>query len=49
MESDNLRGKRLYKLAINEFPECGTPVEVLKYHRLDAESLASFIKTKISK
>ncbi|MBA2849541.1 1-deoxy-D-xylulose-5-phosphate synthase [Thermosulfuriphilus ammonigenes] len=49
MESDNLRGKRLYKLAINEFPECGTPVEVLKYHRLDAESLASFIKTKIFK
>ncbi len=49
MESDNLRGKRLYKLAINEFPECGAPIEVLKYHRLDAESLASFIKTKISK
>ena len=30
-----------------EFPACGTPEEVLKYHKLDHISLASQIKRKI--
>jgi transketolase len=34
----------LQKFAPNEFPACGTPQEVLKYHRLDHFSLATKIK-----
>ena len=43
METDALRGKRLFKFAIDEFPACGTPKEVLAYHQLDGNSLASRI------
>ena len=39
MGSDNMRGKRIIKLAIDEYPACGTPQEALTYHRLDGESL----------
>jgi transketolase len=43
MGSDSLRGKRLIKLAVEEFPACGTPPEALAYHRLDAKGLAERI------
>ena len=38
---------KFYKLGIEGFPACGTPWEVLKYHGLDAESLAENILRKI--
>jgi len=31
------------KFAINEYPACGTPPEVLAYHKLDGKSLATAI------
>ncbi len=43
METDALRNRRLYKFAIDEYPACGTPKEVLAYHELDGNSLASRI------
>ena len=39
-----LNNQVLKKFAPNEFPACGTPEEVLKYHKLDEFSLASKIK-----
>jgi transketolase len=39
MISDQLRDKELVKLAIEEYPACGTPQEALSYHRLDDKSL----------
>lgn len=41
--SDKLRGKKLKKFAITEYPACGTPQEVLRSHKLDGESLISRI------
>jgi transketolase len=43
MSSDTLRTKRLIKYAIEEFPACGTPKEVLAYHKLDGNSLITRI------
>ena len=43
MSSKNLRNKRLVKFAIEDFPACGTPQEVLAYHKLDGRSLATRI------
>jgi transketolase len=43
ISSDKLRGRNLKKFAVKDYPACGTPQEVLKYHRLDGESLASRI------
>ena len=40
---DGLRAKRYMKFAINEYPACGTPPEVLAYHKLDGKSLATAI------
>jgi transketolase len=40
MGSEALRGKRLIKFAITEYPACGTPQEALAYHGLDGERLA---------
>jgi transketolase len=40
---DGLRAKRYIKFAINEYPACGTPPEVLAYHKLDGKSLAAAI------
>jgi len=37
--SDTMRGRRIIKLAVDEYPACGTPQEALTYHRLDGESL----------
>jgi transketolase len=43
MSSPKLRAKTLVKFAIEEFPACGTPKEVLAYHRLDGKHLADRI------
>ncbi len=43
MSSKNLQNKRLLKFAIEDFPACGTPQEVLGYHKLDGRSLATRI------
>jgi transketolase len=43
MSSPELRSKRLVKFAIEDFPACGTPKEVLAYHKLDGPSLAKRI------
>jgi transketolase len=40
MASDALRGKRVIKFAVEEYPACGTPPETLAYHGLDGKSLA---------
>ena len=37
------------KIGPNEFPACGTPDEVLKYHKIDHVSIASKIKKTIFK
>ena len=41
---DGLGSKKYIKLAINEYPACGTPPEVLAYHRLDGKSIAATIR-----
>ncbi len=43
MQTDALRDRRLFKFAIDGYPACGTPKEVLSYHQLDGNSLASRI------
>ena len=48
MASGRLRTKRLIKYAIEEFPACGTPKEVLAYHKLDGNSLISRILSAMS-
>jgi transketolase len=45
MSSPELRAKRLVKFAIEDFPACGTPKEVLAYHQLDGPSLVERIFT----
>jgi transketolase len=47
MSTDTLRHKRLVKFAIDEYPACGTPREVLAYHRLGGEHLAKRILASI--
>ncbi len=42
-KSDGLRAKKYMKFAITEYPACGTPPEVLAYHKLDGKSLAASI------
>ena len=48
MQTDALRDRRLFKFAIDEYPACGTPKEVLTYHQLDGNSLASRIANAMS-
>ena len=43
-----LNNATFIKFGPNEFPACGTPEEVLKYHKLDEKSLALKIKNEIS-
>jgi len=40
---DGLRAKRYIKFAITDYPACGTPQEVLAYHKLDGKSIAASI------
>lgn len=39
----HIHGKRFHKLGLDDYPECGTPLEVLEYHELDGKSLAKKI------
>jgi transketolase len=48
-KSDGLRGRKYIKLAINEYPACGTPPEVLAYHKLDGKSIATTIMQTVRK
>jgi len=43
-KSDMLESKLVKILSVEGFPACGTPMEALKYHGLDGESLANTIK-----
>jgi transketolase len=43
MDSDRLRGKRLVKFAVEDYPACGTPEEVLGFHELSGEHLVTRI------
>ena len=45
--NDLLKDKSFYKIGVNNFPECGSSDEVLKYHKLDFKSLSQKIITKI--
>jgi len=36
----HINGKEFQKLGLDDYPECGTPLEVLEYHELDGKSLA---------
>jgi transketolase len=49
MLSSKLRGKKLIKFAIEEYPACGTPGEALFHHRLDSKSLAERVSIAASK
>ena len=42
-ELNILEGKLFTNLGLKEYPECGTPWEVLAYHKLDGKSLAQRI------
>lgn len=44
VESYKLRSNVFKKLAVEGHPECGTPQEVLRHHRLDGASLAERVK-----
>lgn len=43
MASDGLRGRRLVKFAVEDYPACGTPQEVLDYHDLSGKRLVTRI------
>jgi transketolase len=43
VEIDAISGKEFINLGLTEYPECGTPWEVLDYHKLDGKSLAQRI------
>jgi transketolase len=49
MLSDNLRGRKLIKFAVEEHPACGTPPEALAYHGLDGKSLAVRVLSAIGR
>ncbi len=42
-EMHSLQGKKFEKIGLDDYPECGTPLEVLEYHGLDGKSLAKRI------
>ncbi|AFH50826.1 Transketolase [Ignavibacterium album JCM 16511] len=42
-EINELDGKEFTNFGLREYPECGTPLEVLEYHQLDGKSLAKRI------
>jgi transketolase len=45
-ELNILEGKTFTNLGLTDYPECGTPWEVLNYHKLDGKSLAQRISGK---
>jgi len=40
--------KELTNFGLRKYPECGTPWEVLNYHKLDGKSLAQRISGKVN-
>jgi transketolase len=46
VQNREIKFKRFEKFGLDEFPACGVPQEVLKYHRLDAHSLTERITSK---
>ncbi len=43
VEMNALKDKGFHNLGLREYPECGTPWEVLEFHKLDGKSLAQRI------
>jgi transketolase len=43
VNNHDLGSRSFTKLGLVEYPECGTPLEVLEYHKLDGKSLAERI------
>ncbi|MEJ2493917.1 MAG: transketolase C-terminal domain-containing protein [Ignavibacteriaceae bacterium] len=43
VEISEISSKEFINLGLKEYPECGTPLEVLEYHKLDGKSLAQRI------
>lgn len=43
VEIREISGREFTNFGLREYPECGTPLEVLEYHRLDGKSLAERI------
>ena len=46
VEIGEISGKEFTNFGLKEYPECGTPLEVLEYHKLDGKSLAQRISGK---
>ncbi len=42
-DTQHISGKKFFKIGLDDYPECGTPFEVLEYHELDGKSLAKRI------
>jgi transketolase len=42
-EIGEIANKIFINLGLKEYPECGTPLEVLEFHKLDGKSLAQRI------
>ena len=42
-ETNSIAGKEFTNFGLKEYPECGTPLEVLEFHKLDGKSLAQRI------
>lgn len=43
VDIDEISGKEFINFGLREYPECGTPLEVLEFHQLDGKSLAQRI------
>jgi transketolase len=43
VEIREISGKEFTNFGLREYPECGTPLEVLEFHQLDGKSLAKRI------
>lgn len=43
VEMHAVQGKLFEKIGLDDYPECGTPIEVLRYHGLDSLSIASTV------
>lgn len=43
VEIDEIKNKSFTNFGLKDYPECGTPLEVLEFHRLDGKSLAKRI------
>ncbi|MBE0551391.1 MAG: 1-deoxy-D-xylulose-5-phosphate synthase, partial [Ignavibacterium sp.] len=43
VQTNSISGKEFTNFGLKEYPECGTPLEVLEFHHLDGKSLAQRI------